>query len=50
MMKVSLSFDSTKKIDMHWMAIYHLMGMRFPIFRQVQNNYRFGWKRHIDPA
>jgi hypothetical protein len=27
-----------------------LMGMRFPIFRQVQNNYRFGWKRHIDPA
>jgi hypothetical protein len=26
------------------------MREHFLIFRQVQDNYRFGWKRHTDPA
>jgi hypothetical protein len=30
--------------------LYTLDGTWFPIFRQVQDNYRFGQKRHTDPA
>jgi hypothetical protein len=29
---------------------YKLMGTWFPIFRQVDDNYRFGGARHTDPA